>query len=611
MRRDVLGRRLAVLPDDVRTVLGAAATLGSPFRAATVAAIVDLDGAAVLDALDNAAAARVVERLQSAGDWSFVHDLFRAAVLDALPTSTAAALHNSAGAVLAEAGAEPAVVAHHLLAASTGPDRAAANWAIKAAEHALHALAWEEAVDYAERALAALPASPSDADAASDSATARTRYLLVLGRARLLAGDGDGAADAFGEAAALARDLGSAELLAQAALGFAADLGGFEIRLFDQRQIDLLDQALAALEDRALPALQARVMARLSVALSFTASAERRLELAEQSVALARSLGDPLVLAGALAAHCDAISGPDDIERRRAEATEVIDLASSAGDGGLEMLGRRLRFVATLETGDVSGAEAEAAAFARRAETVGNPLYAWYVPLWRGMSLLARGQLASAEASVEEVREIGARAASVNAPMLGHVLLSEVLYQAGRSIEMIATLDLMREYLADLFESPQAAGDMARLYHAAGMEPEAKAALDRFYGLGVAAMPSDAEWMPGMAIGIEAAVQLDHPILPGLVAARRALCPPIRVRGDRRGAARLGGAVRGHGPLRPGTRRRGCHVRSPGNAREQRRGHAARRAFATHAGRCAHLPRQPRRPRGGQASRRRRHERTG
>ena len=113
--RDVLGRRLGVLPDDVRTVLGAAATLGSPFRAATVAAIVDLDGAAVLDALDHAAAARVAERLQSAGDWSFVHDLFRAAVLDALPTSTAAALHNAAGTVLAEAGAEPAIVAHHLL----------------------------------------------------------------------------------------------------------------------------------------------------------------------------------------------------------------------------------------------------------------------------------------------------------------------------------------------------------------------------------------------------------------------------------------------------------------------------------------------------------------
>ena len=220
------------------------------------------------------------------------------------------------------------------------------------------------------------------------------------------------------------------------------------------------------------------------------------------------------------------------------------------------MLGRRLRFVATLETGDVPGAEAEAAAFARRAETVGNPLYAWYVPLWRGMWLLARGQLAGAEAAIEEVREIGARAASVNAPMLAHVLLSEVLYQAGR-------VDRDHRHVGPDARCTWPTCSRRRRPPAtslgstcaAGMQREARAALDRFHGLGVGAMPSDAEWMAGMAIALESAVQLDHPILPGTAGRARALCPSLRVRGDRRRAARLGGPVRGDGPLRPWTRR--------------------------------------------------------
>ena len=75
-----------------------------------------------------------------------------------------------------------------------------------------------------------------------------------------------------------------------------------------------------------MAAVRARILARLSVALSFTASAERRLALAEQSVALARGVGDPLVLAGALAAHCDAIAGPDDTDRREAAFARRLDL---------------------------------------------------------------------------------------------------------------------------------------------------------------------------------------------------------------------------------------------------------------------------------------------
>ena len=62
--------------------------------------------------------------------------------------------------------------------------------------------------------------------------------------------------------------------LAEAALGFAAGLGGFEVRLFDREQNELLAEALDALGDDE-PALRVHLMARLAVGLAFTEEAGR------------------------------------------------------------------------------------------------------------------------------------------------------------------------------------------------------------------------------------------------------------------------------------------------------------------------------------------------
>lgn len=504
--RDVLGRRLAALAPEVRTALSAGAVLGGPFRPSTVASVIGIDAAATLDALDAAAAARVLQPSSSPGEWEFVHDLFRQAALHGLPSAHKVQLHRAAASALIALSADPATIAHHLVSAATGPDLEAATWAMRAADAALDAFAWEDAAVQAEHALALLP-SGADAD------DLRAEAWLTFGHARLLAGDRDRAVAAFSTAAALGRSIGSPDLIARAALGFAADLGGFEIHLFDQRQIDLLEEAATALATAGDPALRARVLARLSVALSFAAPTERRLALAEQAVALARSGDDPLILAGVLAAHCDAIAGPDDIERRLAESTEIVTLAESAADGGLELLGRRLRFVALLEAGDVPAAFAEASAFARRAAEVGNPLYSWYVPLWRGMRGLAGGDLAAAEEAAVEVTRVGERAGSENAPMLAAVLRAELLHQARRADDIVALLDEINAVLGELADAPQASGNFARFLHDIDRSVEASALLDRLQTTGLDSLPLDAEWLPGAATIIDAAATLSHPVL--------------------------------------------------------------------------------------------------
>ena len=264
--------------------------------------------------------------------------------------------------------------------------------------------------------------------------------------------------------------------------------------------------------------MRARVLARLSVALSFAAPTERRLALAEQAVALARSGDDPLALAGALAAHCDAIAGPDDIERRLAESTEIVTLSESAADGGLELLGRRLRFVAVLEAGDVPAAFAELSAFARRAAEVGNPLYSWYVPLWRGMWALAAGDVVAAEEAAAAAAHIGERAGSENAPMLAVVLRAELLHEAARADQQASLLDEIYEVMGELGQAAQAFGNFARYFVDMGRAVEAAAFLDPLLATGVGGMPfDDAEWLPGIVTIVEAATMVQHPVLADAV----------------------------------------------------------------------------------------------
>src|SRR5207249_6537816 len=128
--------------------------------------------------------------------------------------------------------------------------------------------------------------------------------------------------------------------LARAALGLGAGLGGFEVRLFDQRQIDLLEEALGALpsEDSAL---RAWIMARLAVALSFVGSEDRRRELAADAVAMARRAGDGAALAYALSTYCDTIATPEHLDERLTATSEMIDVARDAGDRELELLAHR------------------------------------------------------------------------------------------------------------------------------------------------------------------------------------------------------------------------------------------------------------------------------
>ena len=232
------------------------------------------------------------------------HALVRDAVYDATPAARRRELHLEAADV---PGLLPAEVAGHLLHARPLADLDRVVAATEEAARAAHdAQAWEDATRLYRLALELAPAD----------AAARPRLLRGAGAALLDAADLEAARVLYREAADLARRAGDARGLAEAALGFAAGLGGFEVRLVDREQNELLDEALTALGDDE-PALRVHLMARLAVGLAFTEDADRIPQLSAGAVALARATGDARALGAALAAHCDADRRPG--PRRRTD----------------------------------------------------------------------------------------------------------------------------------------------------------------------------------------------------------------------------------------------------------------------------------------------------
>ena len=473
-----------------RELLSSASVVGAEFDVGLVAAAVGVSWEVTQSLLEEAEAAGLARPTQLPSTWAFSHGLVRDTLYAGLSASARADAHRRVAGALGP-DADVAVVADHLaLAVPLVDPEAAARQVEAAGRRAMSALAFEDAAAAFDRAAALVPAVSAH----------RVELLLAVGEARSAIRGTEDAREAFTAAAELARHLRRGDLLARAALGYAAGLGGFEIRLLDQAQLRLLEEALDTLPTTDSP-VRAALLARLSVAVTYTAAPERQASLADESLAMARRLGDATAVMQGLVAWADAHAGPDHAARRLAAASEIVELAAGSGDVGMQLLGRRLRVVALAEIGDITGLDTEVAAYARLAETTGLPLYTWYAALWAGSRALREGRVSEALEHADEAAAVGARVGSRNARMLAEVLRLNALTEAGRLD------DLEARYRAMLAELPEAGwGDtspVTKVYLArvdpAGAGPAALADLPH----ALEALPLDSEWLPLLCTAAE------------------------------------------------------------------------------------------------------------
>ena len=180
--KEVIGRRLSRLTPECNRVLALASVVGREFDVAVLEGLEDLPGDHLLDAIDEARRARLVDEAPGRPDrFSFAHSLIRETLYGELTSSRRVRLHRRVGEVierLAGGRANPPVadLAYHFVqAASSDTAEKAIAYSIRAGDRAADALAHEEALRFYEGALQALEFTPPGRDTAAQRVDLHSR----------------------------------------------------------------------------------------------------------------------------------------------------------------------------------------------------------------------------------------------------------------------------------------------------------------------------------------------------------------------------------------------------------------------------------------------------
>jgi tetratricopeptide (TPR) repeat protein len=488
----VIGRRLRHLSGECNRLLTLASVLGREFDLDALAGVSGLERGAILELLDEAIEARVVSEVPGAiGRMRFAHALIRDAAYHGLTRSRRVQLHRQVGEALEALYAsnlDPhlAELAHHFFeSAAGGNGQKAVDYARRAGSRAVAILAYEEAVRLYEMALEAL-----DSKDPPDEPT-RCELLLSLGEAQARSGEMGSAKETFARAATAARELGLAELLARAAIGY----GGRFVWLRagkDRRLVPMLQDALAALPEED-SVLRVKLLARLAGALRDQRSPRRVASISQEAVETARRLGDPGTLAHALDSVYAGITYPQQVAEWRATADELVQAGLAADDKERAFAGHQHRLGVLMLEGNLEAVDAELAVMEGLVGELRQPAQTWAHILTQTARALFAGRFDEAEALIERNRDMGRRARTPNVTFLGAEILQLFVLrrEQGRLDEVKPALEAFLDDYPGLLVYRCA---LAAVHSEAGRRAQARLAFDALAAGDFATLPSQQEW---------------------------------------------------------------------------------------------------------------------
>lgn len=392
--RDVVRARLADLAPSTSSILEVAAVLGPDIDVSLLAAAADAPVDEAITALDRATGGRIVHELD-VGRYRFDHDIVRNVLYHGTSRTRRARLHHAIADVLEARAANPADIAHHLMAAGDDPAtvRRAAQALVAAGRAALEAVAASDAIGPFARA-AEIAAGLGD-----DALVRRAR--LGLGTAQRDAGD-PAFRDTLLDVAADAEQARDEATLVAAALanhrGMWSALGEP-----DGARIAGLDRATALCTS---DAQRARLLARTAIEVVFVPDRDP-LALLHEASTLARGIDDPSIHAEVLFAQVTAGWQPrTGAELHRASA-ELVALTERVGDHAarahaLMWHSLHLRTIGATRAAREALEAAQRIADADELDTL--RLYA--SGYWCAQAML-EGDVASATAATERTRMLG------------------------------------------------------------------------------------------------------------------------------------------------------------------------------------------------------------
>jgi DNA-binding SARP family transcriptional activator len=349
---DVVQRRLHQLPDKTLTLLAAGAVVGREFDLALAAEAVGLTEHEVLDLLESAVEAQLLQDL-GADRFRFAHALVRDRAYSEIAPSRRERMHATLADLLArspQADSRAAEIARHWTGAGARHVRQAWQAAARAGDLAMRAHAAEEAADQFATAVTLQGQDPGGLSA--------ERYELLVGLAEAARWSTrlTEMVEAADEAIQIAAELGEPALVVRASAAASAGsiwpVRGYGI--VNVEVVRLMREALDALP-RDDSELRCRLLLCLAGELYYGASREEIRALVDDGIAMARRLGEPGLVIDACQAGAVAQWGRGAVEQRRALVDESVALARATGDGPAEIVGRFLAAALRCGLGEIDG----------------------------------------------------------------------------------------------------------------------------------------------------------------------------------------------------------------------------------------------------------------
>ncbi|HEY2258733.1 MAG TPA: AAA family ATPase [Solirubrobacteraceae bacterium] len=466
--REVVSERLARLTTATTRLLELAAVAGPEFDLVIMAQS-GLSDSELNASLEQAIAHGMVEEVPRRRlTYRFTHELVRRALYDRLPGLRRAELHLRVAEALegqdgTGAGPDLAELAHHFGAATPvdGPRRAI-EYSLLAGRQALQALDFDDAE---ARFCTALELGIEDP-------RRRAEVQFELGTARFRAGRSDQAIAAFRTVAQIARDLGDAELLATAAVGF--EEACWRPGIIDEGAVELLEEASQALGEDDCE-LRVMVLAGLGRARAFVGNYTASASAEWDAIAMARRLDDRLGLATVLMRSYWS-RRESTLEQTLDMLSEACELAAQLGERDLQAEAMEWRVAGLIALGDLHGAERELTEVHEMAVRLCQPFPLHVAEHYTATLALCAGRLDDAEAAAERSREWSRLLTGRAASGIYGIQMFGIRREQGRLAEMA---DATRVFAGS--EGPSGAWrpGFAALLAELGMDREARRELDR------------------------------------------------------------------------------------------------------------------------------------
>jgi DNA-binding CsgD family transcriptional regulator/tetratricopeptide (TPR) repeat protein len=473
--REVVSQRLARLQPATSQLVDVAAVAGPVFALALLRRVSRLDEAELLASVDEAAQNGIVEQVPALTlAYRFTHELVRHAVYDRLSAVRRAELHLRVGEALeSELGQARsrrlADLAYHFAAAAgIGDPTRAIEYNLLAARAATAALALDEAVARLSTVLELGVPDPAE----------RARIQLELGDACNRAGKAEDAMEAFRAAATLARELGDAELLALAAIGY--ENACWRPAIADGGAVELLEEATAVLGDDS-SSLRVGLLAGLARALDFRGDHDRGAVVRRNAIAMARRVGDQRALATVLM-RAYWSRGVHSYEEILDMLTEARELGEELGDVEIRQEAVSWMVPAFVALCDHAAARRELQDLHDMATVLRQPFVLHVAEHYGSALALCDGLLDEADARAERSRQWSGLLTGRDASGVYGIQMFGLRREQGRLAELAPVVRLLP---GDGGRSSAWGAGLAVLFSELGMEQEARRELARIRAEGL------------------------------------------------------------------------------------------------------------------------------